>query len=111
MLVGGDDNAHFTSADSSPTALAYTVCWALKACGSLDQPLPASHVGNKDDKGNGGDNDGNAGGSGQELNCAPDRDGPPLPPQAVAQQQQGSWVSEGKDNEEGNGDGIKGGKQ
>ena len=30
-LVGGEDNAHSMSADSSPTALAHAVCQVLKA--------------------------------------------------------------------------------
>jgi hypothetical protein len=67
-------------ADSSPTALAHAICQALKACALSDQPLLASCTGGKDSKGNSGDDNGNAGRGGQELDCTLDWDGPPLPP-------------------------------
>jgi hypothetical protein len=41
------------------------------------RPFPAGPTGRKDNKGNSGNNDGNAGGGGQELDHAPDQDGPP----------------------------------
>jgi hypothetical protein len=66
-------------------------------------------MGGKDREGNGGDNGSNAGGSGQELDCAPDRDGPPLPP--LSGGATATWVSEGKDNNQGNGDNKEGSKQ
>ncbi len=44
-LVGGEDKAHSTNANSSPAALAHAVCRALKARGSLDRPLPAGCTG------------------------------------------------------------------
>jgi hypothetical protein len=85
LLFGGEDNAHFTNANSSPTALVHAICRALKARTLSDWPLPAGLVGSKDGKGNSGDNNGNASGSGRELDCALDWDGPPLPPLAAAQ--------------------------
>jgi hypothetical protein len=86
-LFGGKDNARSTHADSSTTALVHAVCWALKAHASSDRPLLASLAGGKVGKGNGSKNDGDAGGRGQELDHAPDQDGPPLPPLAMAQWQ------------------------
>jgi hypothetical protein len=77
----GEDNAHSTHANSSPTPSGHTVCWALKARTLLVQPLPDGPVGGKDGKGNSGDNNGNVGGGGgQELGCALDQDGTPLLP-------------------------------
>ncbi len=77
---GGEDNACSTNANSSPTMLAHAVCQVLKACTSIDRPLLAGPVGSKDGKGDGSNNNGKAGGGGQELDCAPDWDGSPLPP-------------------------------
>jgi hypothetical protein len=80
LFFGGEDNTRSTNANSSPTALAHTICRALEACTTSDRPLPASCVGGKDGKGKGNNNDDNASGSGQELDRALDWDGPPLPP-------------------------------
>jgi hypothetical protein len=77
---GGEDNACSTNANSSPTALAQVVCWALKAHASSDRPLLAGRLGSKDSKGDGGNNNGNADSGGQELDSTPDWDGPPPPP-------------------------------
>ncbi len=52
----------------------------MKAHELLDQPLPAGPAGGKDGKGKVSNNDGNAGGGGQELDHAPGWDDPPLPP-------------------------------
>jgi hypothetical protein len=46
-------------------------------------------MGGKDSKGDSGNNNGDAGGSGQELDPAPDHDGHSLPLQATAQGQHG----------------------
>ncbi len=78
-LIGGEDDVHSTNAISSPTALAHAVCQTLNARALSDRPLLAGHVGSKAGKGDGGNNDSNAGGGSQELDCAPDQDGPPLP--------------------------------
>ncbi len=45
--VRGEDNARSTNANSSPTALAYAVCRALKACVLSDRPLLAGPAGGK----------------------------------------------------------------
>jgi hypothetical protein len=79
-LVVREDDAHSMSTDSSPIALVYAVCRVLKARALLDRSLLAGRAGDKDGKGDGGDDGGNAGGGGQDLDCAPDWDGPPLPP-------------------------------
>ncbi len=52
----------------------------MKAPALLEWPLLACCAGSKDSKGNGSDNDGNAGGGIQELDCALDQDGPFLSP-------------------------------
>ncbi len=84
-LVSREDNAHSKNANNSPTASMHAVCRELKAHALLGWPLLAGHTGSKDSKGKGSGNNGNAGGGGQELDCAPDWDGPPLPPpQALA---------------------------
>ncbi len=75
-----EDNARSTNVNSSPNASAHAVCQAFKAHVSLDQTLPASYAGGKDSKGNCGNYNGGAGSGSQELDCAPDRDGPPVPP-------------------------------
>ncbi len=75
-----DDNARCMNANSSPTALVYTICRALKACTLSDWLFLAGPAGGKVGKGGGGNIDGNAGGGGRELNCALDWDGPPPPP-------------------------------
>jgi hypothetical protein len=110
-LFGREDNTHSTNANSSPTPLAHTVCPALKAHTSLDQPFLAGPAGSKDRKGDGSNNNGNPGSSSQELGHAPDWDGPPFPSLATVWQQQGWWASEGSGNKEGNGNCVKGGKQ
>ncbi len=88
----------------------------------MDRPLLASPTGGKDGKGNGSNDNGNAGSGGRELDCAPDTDGHPLSPLATAQLQQGLWASEARatkrvmvtvmrtaSNDMGDGDGNKGG--
>ncbi len=50
-LVSGEDDAHSTSANSSPIASVYPVCRVLKAHALLDRPFPACHAGDKDGKG------------------------------------------------------------
>ncbi len=44
-LVGLEEDACSTNADSSPTTLTHAVCRALKAHALLDRPLPARCVG------------------------------------------------------------------
>jgi hypothetical protein len=58
-LVGAEDDACYTNADSSPATLVQAVCQALESHTSLDQPLPASCVGGK------GSNDDGATGGGE----------------------------------------------
>ncbi len=70
-LFGGKDDASSTHASSSPTASAHNCCQLLKAQASLDWPLPVGKAGGNDGKGNGGNDDDIAGGSGQELDHAP----------------------------------------
>jgi hypothetical protein len=65
QLVGGKDNTHSTSAVSSPTLLAHAIYRALEACVLSDQPLPAGGTASKEGKGDGGDDNGNAGTIGQ----------------------------------------------
>jgi hypothetical protein len=72
-LIGGEDDAHSTNADSSPAVSASAVCWALKACVLLDQPLPAGHAGSKDSKRDCGNN------NKAKLDRALDQDDPPPP--------------------------------
>ncbi len=79
-VFNGEDGGHSTHADSSPTTLAHAVYQALKARGLSVRPLPAGPAGSKDSKGDGGNNDGNARGSGRESDCVPDWDGSPPPP-------------------------------
>ncbi len=74
LLFGGEDDAHSTNANSSPTALAHTICWTLKA-----PTLSDGFAGSKDGKGGGGINDGDASSGSQELDCAQDWDGPSPP--------------------------------
>ena len=94
----------------------------MKAHTLLDRPLLASLTGNKDGKGNGSNDNGNASSSGRELDCAPDTDGPPISPLATAQLQQELWASEARStkrvmatvmrtvsNDMGDGDSNKGG--
>ncbi len=71
---GREDNTCSTNTNSSPTASTHTDCGALKASAYLDWPLPAGPTDSKDGKGNddGGDNNSNASGSNQELDCTPD---------------------------------------
>ncbi len=64
LSVGGEDDSHSTHANCSPTALVHAVWRVLKARRLLDRPLPASCVGGKDGKGDGGNNDGDASGGG-----------------------------------------------
>jgi hypothetical protein len=78
LLFHGEDNACYINADRSPTASAHAVCWVLKACVLLDQPLPAGPAGGKDGKGKDSNDNGNAGGGSQELDCTQDQDAPPL---------------------------------
>jgi hypothetical protein len=86
-LFDKEEDIHSMHADSSPTTSAHAVCRALKARASLVWPLPAGPAGSKDSKGDGRDNDGNAGGGGQELDHALDWDGPSLPPPDVSRLQ------------------------
>ncbi len=79
-LVGREDNTLSTNTNGSLTELVRAVCRALKAHAPSDRPLPAGRAGGKDSKGNSGNNSGNSGGSSQELDHAPDWDGPPPPP-------------------------------
>jgi hypothetical protein len=60
--------------DSSPAALVHAVFQALKARTLSDRPLPTGHAGNKDGKGDCGNN------NGPQLDHPPDQDDPPLPP-------------------------------
>jgi hypothetical protein len=60
---------------SSPTMLMHTICRVLKTYMLLDRPLLAGPAGFKDGRGNSSNNDGNASGSGRELDYAPDWDG------------------------------------
>jgi hypothetical protein len=73
-LIGGEDNARSTNANSSPATSAHAVFQALKAPALLDQPLLASCAGGKDSKGDSGNN------NCVKLDHALDQDFPPLPP-------------------------------
>jgi hypothetical protein len=66
-LVGRKEDACSRNANSSPTTLVHAISRALKANASLDRPLPASLVGNKDVKGDGGNDNGHTTRGGQEL--------------------------------------------
>ncbi len=61
---GREDNACSTNVNRSPTTWAHAVCQGIKARASSDRPLPAGRAGSKVGKGNGGNDDGNAGGCG-----------------------------------------------
>ncbi len=80
LLVDGEDNIHSTNANTRSTVLVHTVCRVFKAHASLARPHPAGRTGRNNGKGDrsnvgkgdGGNNDGNADGSGQELDPALD---------------------------------------
>jgi hypothetical protein len=104
-LVGEEDDACYTNADSSLATLAQAVCRALESLASLDWPIPAGHGAAKVVR----------------MMLAPtvaakvgSRTGsvwsPPPPPKA-AQRQQGWQASEGRGDKEGDYNGNKGGKQ
>ncbi len=46
-VFDGEDNTRSTHTNSSSTASAHAVCWALKARASLVRPLPAGPTGGK----------------------------------------------------------------
>ncbi len=76
-LVSEEDYAHSTDADSSPAALAHSICRALKAHVLVDQSLPSGCVGIKDGKDDDRDDNSDASDGGRDSDLAPDRDGPP----------------------------------
>jgi hypothetical protein len=76
LLVSKEDDAHSTNANNSPATLVHAVFQVMKASNSLDWPLPGGQAGGKDGKGDCCNDDG------MKLDCAPDQDFPPLPPQS-----------------------------
>jgi hypothetical protein len=86
LLFGREDNAHSMHANSGPIKLVHTVCWALKACTSLNRPLPAGPMGGKDGEGNGSNKKlAMPAAAAKKLDHAPDLDGPPVHPLVVVQ--------------------------
>jgi hypothetical protein len=80
LSFGGEDGACSMHANNSPTVLVHAVCWTLKARTLLDRHFQAGPVSSNDSKGNGGNNNSDTGSGSQELDCAPDWDGPLLSP-------------------------------
>jgi hypothetical protein len=60
LLVGKENDACYTNANSSPATSAQAVCRASESCPFLDRPLPAGRAGGK-----GSDDDGVTGGGGR----------------------------------------------